>query len=128
MIDRLLAEIVKAQDRLQNIEFNFNDEHFIFYYSYLTLLEKVRIDTMSTTAVTTIDSNGNTTIKHEKQDHQVPIYTILEKAKDEDGKQIFNINNQEHYKIVSKLPANLASYAAYQMSLDVFNSMGKGKE
>ena len=119
----LQSELLKAQDQLQDISFKFNGKDFKFYFRYLTLLEKVRIDQMSTKVVTTINDNGSRSDKHEKQDHLIPIHTIIEKALDEDGKRLFSHTKQDDFKTVSMLPAALASYVAYEMSRDIFGTL-----
>lgn len=119
----LLTELVKAQDNLQDITFNFNGKEYKFYFRYLTLLEKVRIEQMSMKLNSTINADGSRTDKYEKQDHLIPIHTIIEKALDEDGKRLFSHTNPEHFKTVSLLPAALASLVAYEMSRDIFGNM-----
>lgn len=125
MIEKLQAELLKVQDNLQTIEFTLGSETFKFYYRYLTLLEKVRIEQMCVKTVKTVNTDGTTEVKYEKQDHLIPIHTILEKALDEDGKRLFTHTNQNHFKLVSNFPAALSSGIAYQMSLDVFGNMKK---
>lgn len=123
MTDKLLAEILKAQDSLQTIEFNLNKQEFKFYYRYLTLLEKVRIEQMCVKANVIIKENGTTETKYENQDHLIPIHTILEKALDKDGKRLFSHTNSKHFDLISKLPAGLSSYIAYEMSLDIMGTL-----
>ena len=127
MIEKLQAELAKAQDSLTDVRFNFGDTNFVFYFRFLTLLEKVRIEQMSIKSITTIRDDGSKEVKHEKQDHLIPIHTILEKALDEDGKRLFSHTNPTHFKIVSDLPSGLASMVAYEMSIDIFGTM-KGVE
>ena len=119
----LQQELLKAQDNLQDITFNFNGKEFKFYFRYLTLLEKVRIEQMSTKLNITINANGTRTEKYEKQDHLIPIHTIIEKALDEDGKRLFSHTKNDDFKTVSLLPAGLASLVAYEMSKDLFGNM-----
>lgn len=119
----LLQEILKSQDQLQVIEFKLNEKKFQFYFKYLTLLEKVRIEQMCIKPKVTIKEDGTQKIEYEKHDHLIPIHTILEKALDKDGKRLFSHTNDEHYKIVSNLPAGIASYIAYQMSLDIMGNL-----
>ena len=119
----LLTELVKAQDNLQDITFNFNGKEYKFYFRYLTLLEKVRIEQMATKLTTTINDDGSRTDKYEKQDHMIPIHTIVEKALDEDGKRLFSHTNPKHFETISLLPAALASLVAYEMSKDIFGTM-----
>jgi hypothetical protein len=119
----LLQELIKAQDNLQDITFNFNGKEFKFYFRYLTLLEKVRIEQMSTKLNVVIGGNGTRTEKYEKQDHLIPIHTIIEKALDEDGKRLFSHTKADDFKTISLLPAGLASLVAYEMSKDIFGNM-----
>ena len=126
-MNNLLAEVLKAQDNLQRIEFELNGKKFDFYFRYLTLLEKVRIEQMCVKPQTTIKADGTSVVQYEKQDHLIPIHTILEKALDKDGKRLFSHTNPQDFEAVSKLPVGIASYAAYQMSSDIFGSM-KGQE
>ena len=128
MIEKLQAEILKAQDNLQTIDFKLNDEKFTFCYRYLTLLQKVRIEQMCVKPFTTIGTDGETTVEQKKQDHMIPIHTILECALDEDGKKLFSHTNPEHVKLITSFPAGLASYIAYEMSLDIFGSMKPSKD
>ena len=128
MIDKLTAELIKAQDSLSDIKFTFGDTDFTFYFRFLTLLERVRIEQMSIKPVTKINTDGSKEVTHEKQDHLIPIHTILEKALDSDGKRLFSHTNQEHFKLVSDLPAGLASMIAYEMSIDIFGTMKGSKD
>jgi len=123
MDNTLLAEIAKAQDSLQTIEFTFVEKEHKWYYRYLTLLEKVRIQQMCIKPNITVNTDGTTTTRMEEQSHLIPIHTIIEKAVDEDGKKLFS--HAKDFDTISKLPANIASYIAYQMSLDVFGTMEK---
>ena len=123
LAEKLLAEIAKAQDNLQEIKFKFNGDDYIFYFKYMTLLEKVRINQMTVKAVTTVKTDGSTEVKHEKQDHLIPIHTILEKALSDNGKRLFSHTNPKHFELVSKLPAGLSSFIAYEMSKDIFGTM-----
>ncbi len=119
----LLQELVKAQDNLQDITFNFAGKPYKFYFRYLTLLEKVRIEQMATKLHVTIKDDGSRLEKWEKQDYLIPIHTIIEKALDEDGKSLFSHTDPEHFKTISLMPAVLASYIAYEMSRDIFGSL-----
>jgi len=128
IVATLLAEITKTQDDLNRIDFKLNDEQFTFYFTYLTLLQKVKIEQLATVPHTTIKTDGSQTTKFEKQDYMIPIYTILVKAKDENGKDIFNANDPLHKKLISDFPASLSSYVAYELSKDIFGSLGIGEE
>jgi len=128
MIDKLTAELVKAQDNLTDISFNLGKEKFVFYFKFLTLLEKVRIEQMCIKVETFINSDGSKEIKHKRQEHLIPIHTIIEKALDEDGKRLFSHTNLEHFKLISDFPAGIASMIAYEMSIDILGSMKKETE
>ena len=123
----LLTELIKAQDNLQDISFTFAGEDYKWHFRYLTLLEKARIEQMAIKRATTINADGTSVDKHEKQDHLIPIHTIIEKALDEDGKRLFSHTKPDDFKTISMMPAGLASLAAYQMSQDIFGNM-KPKE
>ena len=123
MIEKLQAELVKLNDNLQAITLKIGRQDFTFYYRYLTLLEKVRIEQMSVKANTTIKQDGSSETKYEKQEHLIPIHTIIEKSLDEDGKRLFSHTNPEHFKLVSSFPAAASSQIAYAMSLDIFGTM-----
>lgn len=125
MTDLLLQELLKTQDRLQTIEFELNKTQFRFYFNYLTLLEKARIEQMCVKTVTTIRDNGAKNISYEKQDHLYPIHLILEKALNKDGARLFSHTNPKDFDIISKLPAGIASYVAYQMSIDIMSNLEK---
>lgn len=129
MKDNLQVELLKAHDNLQDIEFRFNGKDFKFYFRYLTLLEKYRIEGFATKLITTIHEDGSKTEKHEKQDHLIPIHTIIEKALDKDGKRLFSHTNTDDFKTISLMPAALASLIAYEMGRDIFGTLElKGKE
>lgn len=128
MNDKLIAEILKAQDNLQTLEFEFMGQKYKWYFRYLTLLEKVRIEQMCVKAKTTINDNGSQTVEYEKQEHLTPIHTILEKALDKDGKRIFSHTNPQHFDIISKLPAGLATYISLHMSSDIFGTLKGDKD
>lgn len=119
----LLQELIKAQDNLQDIAFKFNGKEYRFYFRYLTLLEKFRIEQMATKLVTTINSDGSKVEKHEKQDHLIPIHTIIEKALDKEGKRLFSHTNMDDFKTISMMPAALASLLAYEMGRDIFGTL-----
>lgn len=125
MTDKLLQEILKSQDSLQTIEFEINNQQFNFHFRYLTLLEKARIEQMCVKPNITINEDGSKATKYEKQDHLYPIHLILEKALDKDGKRLFSHTNSKHFDIISKLPAGVASYVAYQMSIDIMGNLEK---
>jgi len=121
MENTLLTELVKAKDSLQKIEFTFMDKNYTWYFRYLTLLEKVRISQMCVKPYTTINTDGTQTVEMKEQDHLIPIHTIIEKALDKDGKQLFSHGTD--FNTISQLPAGLASQIAFQMSMDIFGTM-----
>lgn len=123
MIEKLQAEILKAQDNLQEVVLKLGSETFTFYFRYLTLLEKVRIEQMSVKTITSIKDDGSKEVKYEKQEHLIPIHTIIEKALDKEGKRLFSHTNPEDFKLVSSFPAAASSSIAYQMSIDIFGTM-----
>lgn len=128
LVATLQAEIVKAQGNLNEVSFKVNGKEFTFYFRYFTLLERVRVDQMSTKLETTIGTDGSTTNKHVKQEHLVPISVIIEKSLDVDGRRLFSHTNPDHFKLISDLPASLSSNIAYQYSLDIFGTMDMSKE
>lgn len=126
-MNKLIAELLKTDDNLQTIEFKFKGDDYKFYFRYLTLLEKARIEQMCIKSTVTIGVDGKKTTTYERQEHLQPIHIILEKALDENGKRIFSHTNPEHFEAISKLPAGLASFIAIQMSHDIMGNM-RGKD
>lgn len=122
-MDTFQADLLKAQDNLQDITFTFAGKEYPWYFRYLTLLEKVRIEQMAIKLNTTHHQDGSVTNKYEKQDHLIPIHTIIEKALDKDGKRLFSHTTPEHFTTVSLMPAGLASMLAYNMSKDIFGNL-----
>ena len=121
----LLFELLKSKDNLQTIEFTIKDKNFKFYFRYLTLLEKVRIEQMCVKPIYTMNDDGSQTVEHKQQKHLLPIYTILEKALDKNGKRLFSHTDNKDFKLISDLPANVATYIAYQMNLDITGTLGE---
>lgn len=128
MIDKLQAELLKAQDSLTDVSFTLGDTKFLFYYRFMTLLEKVRIEQMCIKAKTIINNDGTKEVQYEKQEHLFPIHVILEKALDDNGKRLFSHTNPEHFKLISELPSGLASMVAYEMSIDILGTMKAAKD
>ena len=124
----LLTELLKAQDNKQDISFKFGDQEYTWYFKYLTLLEKVRIDDMTIKHTTMIKEDGSKIEKREKQEHLIPIHTIIEKALDKDGNRLFSHTNPQHFKTIANMPAALASLLAYEMSKDVFGTFAPKAE
>lgn len=122
-MEKLIAELVKAQDNLKEVKFRVNDAEFVFYFRYISLLEKARIEQMCVKITTSIKSDGSREEKYEKQDHLIPVYTILEKALDKDGNRLFSHTNPAHYKAICDLPAGISSAVAYEMAIDIFGNM-----
>ena len=81
----LLQELVKSNDSLQTIEFNFMEKDFKFYYKYLTLLEKARIEQFCVKRKVTYNPDGTKTETYEKDEEMYPVHLIIEKALNEDG-------------------------------------------
>ena len=82
---------------------------------------------MCVKVVNTIKEDGSNEVKYEKQEHLMPVHTIIEKALDKEGKRLFSHTNPKHFESVSKLPAQLATYVAYEMSLDIMGNL-KGED
>lgn len=122
-MEKLLAELLKSQDNLSEIKFNFNDQDYVFYYRYITLLEKARIEQMCIKAHTKVKDDGSRETSYEKQEWVYPIHLILEKALDKKGERLFSHTNPKHFDIISKLPAQLATYIAVQMSEDILGTL-----
>jgi len=122
-MEKLLAELLKAQDNLSEIKFNFNSTDYVFYYRYITLLEKARIEQMRTKSHTRVKDDGSRETTYEKQDWVYPIHLILEKALAKNGKRLFSHTNPKHFDIISKLPAQLATYIAVEMSADILGTL-----
>lgn len=120
---KLLAEAVKSNDALQTIEFVVGGKEFKFWFRYLTMLEQIRVKQFCVKTTEIIAANGNKTVKHEEQEHLYPIYLILEKALDEDGKRVFSSTNPAHFDTISRLPSGVASVVAYEMSKDIFGTL-----
>lgn len=123
MIDKLQAELTKLNDNLQTIEFIIGKEPFKFYFKYLTILEKARINQSATKSITTLKDDGTKDVKYEVNEDLIPIYTILEKALDKDGKRLFSNTDPNHFDLVKNLPFAVVSQVAYQMSIDIFGTM-----
>ena len=128
MDKKALLELLKSNDNLQDVEFNILGTNHKWYFRYLTLLEKVRIEQMCVKTKETIHENGNKTVEYEKQEHLIPIHTILEKALDENGKRLFSHTNPNDFELIAKLPAGIASYISYQMSLDIMGTLSEDKD
>jgi len=120
---KLLMEAVKSNDSMQSIDFVIGGKEFSFKFRYLTMLEKMRIKQMCVKTTETINTDGSKTVKHEEQEHLYPIYLILEKALNEDGKRVFSSTNKEHYNTIASLPVGVSSLVAYEMSQDIFGNL-----
>lgn len=125
---KALAEILKSNDSLQDIEFKLGEKTFKFYYRYLTILEQVRIKQHCIKPVTNINADGSTTVTHEENENLYPIYLIIEKALDSDGKRLFSATNKEHYNTIATMPSGLISFIAYQMSADILGTLEVEKD
>ena len=118
-----LAELLKSNDSLQDIQVTVSGKEFTFYFKYLTILEKVRIKQFCVKTTTTINPDGSKSVKHEEQEELFPIYLILEKALNKDGTRMFSTTSRDDYNTIASLPAGVASTIAYYMSLDVMNNL-----
>ena len=123
MRDALFADILKFYDNLNEIKFKLNNQEYIFYYKYLTILEHARINSRCIKQNVLVKDDGSKEIKEEKQDHLFPIYVILEKALDKDGNKIFSLTDKEAFNMISKMPFELTSYIAAQMSVDITGNL-----
>ena len=83
---------------------------------------------MCVKTVTSMHDNGTKTVSYEKQEHLYPVHIILEKALDKNGKRMFSHTNSQHFDIISKLPAQLATYIATVMNTDVMNNLEKDND
>ena len=119
MKQELFADILKSHDTLQNIEFKINNKEYTFYYRYLTVLEHTRIKIACTKENVIIKENGSKEIKTQENEHLYPIYTILEKSLDKDGNKLFSLTSLDDFQKISKLPFNLVSFIASEMSFDI---------
>lgn len=122
-MEKLLAELLKAQDNLQDIEFTINGKLFKYYFRYMTLIEKSRIEQMSVKRITIMKDDGTQEVKFEKQENMIPVHTIIEKALDKDGKRIYSHTNPEHVREVGLLPIQVASEISYIMTVDIFGNL-----
>jgi hypothetical protein len=119
----LLAELVKSLDNLQKLEFNFMGKDFTWYYKYLSLLEKTRIEQFCIQPLTTIDEDGKKTVKHERNKDLYDVHLIIEKALNEDGKKIFSHTNPNDIRTIQKFPYELAKVIADTLNPDIFGTM-----
>jgi hypothetical protein len=126
--NKLLVELLKAQDNLQVVDFEINNKKFSYYFRYMTLLEKTRVEQMCVKTVTTFNDDGSKVVKHEKQENMTPIHTILEKALNKKGDRLYSHTNSEHFKEVSLLPIQVASEVAYMMTIDIFGNLNPEEE
>ena len=125
MDNTLKIDILKAYDNLQNIEFTINNNKHKFYFRYLTILEHTRIKMACTKKTTIINSDGTKEERFEENKDLYPIYTILEKALDENGKKLFSITNMDQFQMFSKMPFELLSFIAAEMSIDITGNINK---
>ena len=123
MTKELLADVLKAHDHLNEIKFKVSGTQYIFYYRYMTILEHTRINLACTKETTYLSENGKKEVRKEKQEHLFPIYTILEKALDQDGKKLFSLTDKEAFEIFSKMDLKLLSLIAAEMSLDITGNL-----
>jgi polyphosphate kinase len=119
----LLADILKAHEKLNEIKFTVNKNQYTFYFKYMTILEHTRINNMCIKETTYLDEKGNKEVRKEKQDYLFPIYTILEKALDKDGKRLFSLTNKNDFDTISKLDIRILSLVAAEMALDITGNL-----
>lgn len=123
MRDALFADILKSYDNLNDIKFRVNGKEYTFYYRYMTILEHARINAKCIKQNILIKDDGSKEIKEEKQDHLFPVYTILEKALDKDGKKLYSLTDKQAFDTISKMDLKLVSLIAAEMSLDVTGNL-----
>jgi len=119
----LLADILKANEKLNEIKFTVNKNEYTFYYKYMTILEHTRINNLCIKETTYIKEDGTKEVKKEKQEHLFPIYTILEKALDKDGKRLFSLTNKNDFDTIAKLDLRILSLVAAEMTLDITGNL-----
>jgi hypothetical protein len=119
----LLADILKANEKLNEIKFTVNKNEYTFYFKYMTILEHTRINNLCIKETSYIDEKGNKEVKKEKQDYLFPIYTILEKALDKDGNRLFSLTNKNDFDTISKLDIRILSLVAAEMTLDITGNL-----
>jgi hypothetical protein len=120
---KLFADILKSYDKLNDIKFKVNNEEYTFYYRYMTILEHTRINNMCLKETTYIGDDGSKEVKKEKQDHLYPLYVILEKALDENGKRMFSLTDKKAFDTLAKMDIKLLGLIAAEMSLDITGNL-----
>jgi len=110
-----------------HVEFKISNEQFEFYYKYLTYFEKQRIINASTSTVKNTDSSGSISKTEEIQDEKIPIYTILEMARDKEGKKLFSLTSKQDYEKISKMEWALVSHLATVMTYDILSELEDGR-
>jgi len=128
MTSQLFAAIQRASEELNKVEFKVNKEQFEFHYRYLTYFEKQRVINASTKVTKHTAKSGEITTREEVQDELIPIYTILEMARDEEGKKLFSLTSREDYEKISKMEWSLVSHLATVMTYDILSEMENGRE
>lgn len=131
MTNTLFADILKSYDNLNHIEFKVNDNTHKFYYKYLTILEHTRIKMACTKETITIKPDGSKEKREEEQEHLYPIYCILEKALDENGKKLYSLTDRKAFETISKLPFQLLSYISAEIAFDItgnINALNKAED
>lgn len=116
-MNNLFDDIKAENEKLNKIEFGVKGNRHTFHFTQMTYYEKQRIINKSTKTITKIDVQKNKTVMEEIQDDLIPIYTIIEMAKDKDGKKLYSLTNKEHFDIISKFEWNLLSYIAATIGL-----------
>ena len=119
LLTSLQADILKAHDNLNKIEFKVSGNQYTFYYRHLTILEHTRIKLNCITRNEYVKTDGSKNIKEEENDHLYPLNCILEKALDENGKRLFSSTNTDHKQMLMKMSFDLLSYIAAEMAFDI---------
>lgn len=116
-------DINKAHDRLQSIEFKINETVYKFYYKYMTVLENQRIESLILKDEVTYEQDGTKTVRKVRNNELYPVYVVLEKALDENGKRLFSHTDMEMRETLFKMEYGLLSYIASQMAFDVMGNI-----
>lgn len=122
-MEKLLADILKDNERLNEIKFKVNGNQYTFYFKYMTILEHTRIKMQCLRNNITIKEDGSKEEKQEVQNHLMPVYTILEKALDKDGKRLFSLTNKKEFDTISKMPMTLLAHIAAEFQFDITGNL-----
>jgi len=125
MNNKLFLDILKAYENLNEIRFKVSGNEYLYYYKHMTILEHARINMRCQKQTVTIKNDGTKEIKEEKQEHLFPVYTILEKALDENGKKLYSMTDKEAFDNLIKMDIKLISMIAAEMALDITGNLGE---